>query len=253
MKKIFLLSVTCLLISSLFAQENPATQQKKNRSIYPVVPMIIFWSQVGYTGWNGVPDSINNGGLSKSVNVYFMFDFPFKTSPKLSVAVGAGIGSDQIKFSKTYVGIKEATTTLQFIDQSDTTHFKRTKLATAYLEAPVELRFTADPLNSDKSFKAALGIKVGTMISAHTRYKDLENESDGLINSYTMKESSKRFFNTTRLCVQARIGWGHFSLYGSYQVSALFKDGCSGSNKTLFGGTYIKRSVTKPPGPKGKW
>jgi hypothetical protein len=154
-----------------------------------------------------------------------MFDFPFKTSPKLSIAVGAGIASDQIKFSKTYVGIKDATTTLLFTDQSDTTHFKRTKLVTAYLEAPIEFRYTADPMNSDKSFKFALGVKVGTMLSAHTRNKDLESENGSSINQYVMKEASKRFFNTTRLSAQARIGWGHFSLYGSYQISALFKDG----------------------------
>ena len=40
-----------------------------------------------------------------------------------------------------------------------------------------------------------------------------------------MKESSKRFFNTTRIIGTARIGWGHFILYGSYQSHALFKEG----------------------------
>jgi hypothetical protein len=181
--------------------------------------------QIGYAGWTGTPDSINHGGLSKSINAYFMFDFPFKTSPKLSIGVGLGVSSDQIKFSKTYIGIKDQTTTLRFIDQSDTTHFKRNKLVTAYLEAPIELRFTADPLNSDKSFKFAIGVRVGTMLSAHTRYKDLEDLNGSSINDYTMKEASKRFFNTTRLSATARIGWGHFSIFGSYQVSALFKDG----------------------------
>jgi len=225
MKKIFLLFFCSLLIVSLFAQENPDTKKKKkpiNLSGRANDHLLV---QLGYTGWNGIPDSINQGGLSKSINVYFMFDFPFKTSPKLSIGIGAGISTDQIKFSKTYVGIKEKTTTLQFIDQSDTTHFKRTKLGTAYLEAPIELRFTADPLNSDRSFKFALGVKIGTLLSAHTRNKDLEDENGTSINQYVMKESSKRFFNTTRLSAQARIGWGHFSIYGSYQLSALFKDG----------------------------
>ena len=225
MKKIFLLFFCSLLIVSLFAQENPDTKKKKkpiNLSGRANDHLLV---QLGYTGWNGIPDSINQGGLSKSINVYFMFDFPFKTSPKLSIGIGAGISTDQIKFSKTYVGIKEKTTTLQFIDQSDTTHFKRTKLGTAYLEAPIELRFTADPLNSDRSFKFALGVKIGTLLSAHTRNKDLEDENGTSINQYVMKESSKRFFNTTRLSAQARIGWGHFSLYGTYQLSALFKDG----------------------------
>ena len=226
MKKIVLLLITSLVINSLFAQDTTSVSPKKKAPIdLSGRANDHFLLQLGYTGWAGQPDSINNGGFSKSVNVYFMFDFPFKTNPKLSIGLGAGVSTDQIKFSKTYIGIKETTSTLRFINQSDTTHFKRTKLATAYLEAPIEFRFTADPLNSDRSFKFALGVKVGTMLNAHTRNKDLEDKNGSLINSYTMKESSKRFFNTTRLSAHARIGWGHFSLYGSYQVTTLFKDG----------------------------
>jgi hypothetical protein len=63
------------------------------------------------------------------------------------------------------------------------------------------------------------------MLGAKTRNKDLENKSGTTINPHVMKESSKRFFNTTRLSAQARVGWGHFSLYGSYQLTSLFKDG----------------------------
>lgn len=224
MKKIVVLFITCLTLNSLFAQET-GTQKKKKTINLSGRANDHLMLQIGYAGWSGIPDSINNGGLSKSVNAYFMFDFPFKTSPKLSIGVGAGISTDQIKFSKTYVGIKDPTTILHFVNQADTTHFKRTKLVTAYLEAPIELRYTFDPLNSDKSVKLAVGVKVGTMLSAHTRYKDLENENGNTLNQYTMKESSKRFFNSTRLSLTARLGWGHFSVYGSYQVSALFKDG----------------------------
>lgn len=225
MKKIVLFAVCCAALCSLSAQENPDTQKKKKTINLSNRPNDHLMLQLGYAGWSGIPDSINMGGFSKSLNAYFMFDFPFKTSPKLSIGVGAGISTDHIKFSKTYVGIKDATTTIHFVDQSDTTHFKRTKLVTAYAEAPIEFRFTADPMNSDKSFKFALGVKVGTMLSAHTRYKDLQSQSGGTLNLYTMKEASKRFFNSTRLSATARIGWGHFSVYGSYQVSALFKDG----------------------------
>jgi hypothetical protein len=227
MKKIFLLFLSTLLITSLFAQDSLKVPIIKKPIDLSGRANDHFLLQLGYTGWAGRPDTISPSGFSKSINVYFMFDFPFKTNPKLSMAVGAGVSSDHIKFSKTYVGIKESGSVLKFIDQSDTSHFKRTKLATAYLEAPVEFRFTADPMNSGKSFKFAIGVKVGTMVSAHTRNKDLEDKNGNLINSYLMKESSKRFFNSTRLSTHARIGWGHFSLYGSYQVSALFKDGAA--------------------------
>jgi|SRR6185503_10970428 len=221
MKKTLLLFIACLGLISLYAQA-PKNKKPINLSGRANDHVLL---QIGYAGWSGIPDSIKTKGLSKSINVYFMFDFPFKTSPKLSIGLGAGVASDQIKFSKTYVGIKDQTTTLHFTDQSDTTHFKRTKLVTAYLEAPIELRYTADPMNSGTSIKFAIGVKVGTMLSAHTRNKDLENEGGNVLNQYTMKEASKKFFNSTRLSATARLGWGHFSVYGSYQISALFKDG----------------------------
>ena len=226
MKKIALFAFSCLLINSLFAQDSTiATKKKKDPISLAGRANDHFMLQFGITNWAGKPDSISTKGFSKSFNVYFMFDFPFKTNPKLSMAFGPGISSDHIIFSKTYVGIKDATSTLRFTDQSDTNHFKKTKLNTTYLEAPVEFRYTARPLNSDKSFKWAVGVKVGTMISAHTRNKNFENKNGNTLNDYTMKEKSKRFFNTTRLIGTARVGLGHFSLYGSYQVTTLFKEG----------------------------
>jgi Outer membrane protein beta-barrel domain len=224
MKKIFLLSLSFLLITSLFAQ-NPDPTKKKQTINLSGRANDHFLLQLGYTGWAGKPDSISPSGFSKSINVYFMFDFPFKTNPKLSMAFGPGISTDNIIFKKTFVGIKENSTVFQIRNDADTMHFKRTKLVTAYLEAPIEFRYTANPMNSDNSFKFALGVKVGTMINAHTRNKDLEDKNETSINPYIMKESSKRFFNTTRLSAQARVGLGHLSLYGSYQITTLLKDG----------------------------
>jgi len=228
MKKIALLSITCLLITSVFAQDSLTIVPKKK----PPIDLSgrandHFLLQLGYTGWAGIPDTISTSGFSKSINVYFMYDFPFKTNPKLSVAVGPGISTDNMIFKETFVGIKENSAVFQFRDQSDTTHFKKTKLTTVYLEAPIELRYTRDPLNSDKSFKFAIGIKVGTMLKAYTKNKDLQDKNDNTTNSYVMKESSKRYYNTTRFSAHARIGFGHFSLYGSYQINTLFKDGAA--------------------------
>lgn len=225
MKKILLIAASCLLLTSLFAQDNPETPKKKQLINLSGRSNDHFLIQLGYAGWAGKPDSINTGGLSKSFNVYFMFDFPFKTNPHLSMAFGPGIASDHISFKSTYVGLKDATTVLHFTNQADTNHFKKTKLATAYAEAPIEFRYTSDPMNSGKSFKVAVGVKVGTMLTAHTRNKDLLNETGNTLISYVQKESSKRFFNSNRLSVMGRIGYGHFSLYGSYQVTPLFKDG----------------------------
>src|SRR5919112_427524 len=61
--------------------------------------------QVGLDNWTGKNDSINTTGLSRSFNMYLMFDFPFKTNPHLSIAIGAGLGSSNIYFKDTYIDI----------------------------------------------------------------------------------------------------------------------------------------------------
>ena len=229
MKKILYSIVLILFVLNVSAQENPDTKKKKidlsGRSNDH------FMIQLGYAGWNGKPDSINPKGLSRTFNFYFLFDFPFKTNPHFSAAIGAGIGSNHIFFEGTYVGIKDKTPTFNFSDRSDTTHFKKTKLVTAWLEAPVELRYTANPLNSGKSFKAAIGLKVGTLLNAHTRSKDLQNKDGQTINSYVQKESSKNFFNTNHLVFTARAGYGHLTLFYTYQLGPLFKNGTAAEIK----------------------
>jgi hypothetical protein len=224
MKKFLPVIVCTLLVTAVFGQDTAKAPKKKNSIDLSNRPNDHFLLQLGYTKWSGIPDTINTSGFSKSVNVYFMFDFPFKTNPKLSMAFGPGIATDQILFSKTHVGIRDNTASILFTNQADTNHFKKTKLATAYLEAPVEFRYSADPLTG-KGMKAAIGIKIGTLLNAHTRNTKFQDKTNSVINDYVMKEASKRFFNKNRLSVMGRIGYGHVSLFGSYQVTALFKDG----------------------------
>jgi hypothetical protein len=224
MKKILSIAICALLTTSLFAQQNSDTAKKKESINLSNRANDHFLLQFGYAGWAGIPDTINTAGLSKSINVYFMFDYPFKTNPKLSMAFGVGIASDHILFTKTNVGIKELTTSIRFTNASDTNHFKKTKLATVYLEAPVEFRYSADPLTG-KGLKMAIGVKVGYLINAHTRSTKLQNKGGTSINDFILKESSKNFFNNTRISAMGRVGLGHISLFGSYQLTALFKDG----------------------------
>lgn len=181
--------------------------------------------QLGFAGWQGKPDSINTQGFSRTFNAYLMFAFPFKTNPHISVALGAGVATDHIFFEKTSIGLADITPTLVFKNVADTNHFKKYKLATAYLEAPVELRYSSNPNDDKHSFKVALGAKVGLLVSSWVKGKDLEDKNGNTIKPYIDKEKSKRFLNSTRLSGTARIGYGKFSLYGTYAFTALFKEG----------------------------
>lgn len=199
----------------LGAQLNMATRTKDHLLI-----------QIGVDNWANVPDSIRLKGFNRSFNMYFMFDFPFKTNPRLSVGVGAGVSTSNIYFDDMTVDITgRSADRAHFVDVADTTRFKKFKMLTTYLEAPIELRYTSNPSLPKKSFKAALGVKVGTLIGAGTKGKTLLNSGGQTINPFTQKEKAKRYFNSTRLSVMGRVGLGNFSLFGAYQINSFFKEG----------------------------
>lgn len=231
MRRIVLSGFILLAAFSAFAQTDTIVRPK------PTVPLPRssdhIMLQFGYTNWTGKPDSINTGGIPRSFNAYFLFDFPFKTNPHWSAAIGAGVTTDNMYFDDTYVGIKDATPTLRFQDVSDTTHFKKYKVATTFIEAPIELRFTSDPNNNKKSFKAAVGIKIGTLLNAHTKGKELQNSAGNTLNNYVLKESSKRFFNQNRLSATGRIGFGNLTIFTSYAITPLFKEGLAPAIRPL--------------------
>jgi len=236
MKKLIYLSLSMLLCTAAVAQE-------KSGSSKPAIdlsgrPGDHLMMQFGYAQWMGVPDTIAMGGFSKTINMYLMMDFPFKNNPKLSVGIGAGLGSDHIMFSKINIGLKEGGNKLPFTNVRDTNHFKKTKLAVNYVEAPIELRYSAQPATG-KGLKVALGIKVGQLINVHTRNAKLQNRSGNLINDYVLKESSSRFINGTRLSGTLRIGVGRFTLFSSYQLTPVIRDGFGPAVRTLSTGIAI--------------
>jgi hypothetical protein len=177
--------------------------------------------QFGYMGWAQTPDSINVSGFNRQFNIYFMFDFPFKTNPKISVGLGAGVGTDNIFFENTTIDLKNR---FQAEFNRDTiTQYKKYKLATGYAEIPLELRYSSNPENMNKGFKFALGAKVGLNYDAHTKGK-VELDANGF-GGYTYKEKSKEFFNGTRIVGTMRVGYGNFTVYGTYNLNDFFKQG----------------------------
>ena len=232
MKKIILVVFAVVSVSAAFAQKAKA---KKNWDKVTGRAGDHIMIQLTSDHWMGAPDSISSHikSLSRGANIYVMMDKPFKGSPRFSAAFGIGIGTSSMFFKNESVDVKSLTTYLPFHNLDTLDHFKKYKLTTAFLEVPVELRFSSNPENDGKSIKVALGVKVGTLLGAHTKGKSPESKTGASINAYTEKESSKRFFNSTRLAATARIGYGHFSLYGSYQINSIFKDGVAADTRLV--------------------
>jgi len=239
MKKIFILSLFIISAGIALGQDStrvgdstksdkPAKKEKKDWSkVNMNRSKDHFLIQVGRDGWAGKPDSIDPKSLSRSFAMYLMMDFPFKTNPHFSIALGLGISSSNMYFKDTYIDIsgKNNNTVLRFQDVKDTTHFKKFKLQTSFLEVPLEFRYTSNPENSNKSWKGAIGAKIGTMLTASTKGKNLLSSTGQTINAFTQKEKAKRFFNKTRFAATGRFGYGSLSLFTVWQVNAFIKDG----------------------------
>ncbi|MDE3213169.1 MAG: outer membrane beta-barrel protein, partial [Bacteroidota bacterium] len=135
--------------------------------------------QLSSDHWNGMTDSIrtHQKGLSRGFNIYFMLDRPLKGTKNLSVGFGLGIGTSNIMFNRVDVQLNAISPTLPFSPQDSSNHFKHYKLGTTFLEAPVELRYFSKPDQPNKSWKAAIGLKFGTLLNAHTRGKNLVDKN----------------------------------------------------------------------------
>jgi hypothetical protein len=176
--------------------------------------------QFGMAGW-GKPDEITTKGFSRTFNGYFLFDFPFKSNPRLSVAVGPGVGTDNIFFDKMTVDLNDRFGAK--FTRDTITRYKKHKLVTGYVEAPIELRYSTNPENMNKGWKFAFGAKIGTLIDAKMKSKiDLDATGTG---GYYTKEKDRRYINSTRFALIGRVGLGNFSVFGSYTVTDFFKEG----------------------------
>ena len=233
MKKLFLLSIGFCFMFFLSAQENP-TPSKTKKKDWSKVKLTNrandhFMFQYGWLNWANKPDSIDNRGFSNSVNVYFMIDMPFKTDPRFSVAFGPGIGVDNMFFNKTLITNTNHLKDLEFKNVRDTTHFDKYKLVNAFAELPIEFRFVMNPVNTNKSFKVAIGAKVGLHLSSHTKGKTWQDKNGTLIEgfdeNFIQKNKDKYFFNGNRLVGTFRVGYGFLTLFGTYQFGSLIKEG----------------------------
>jgi hypothetical protein len=198
---------------TLFAQDLEKGSTKKSNVEKPSRDFLML--QLTYEGWVK-PDSIKTTGIGRGLNGYFCYDFPIKKS-NFSFAAGIGIGTSNIYLKNQQIIVDSAgfTKPARFI--AETKDYKKYKLTTAYLEAPFELRFFSNKENRNKGFKAAVGLRVGTLVGAH-----MKGKLNG--NKIVEKVNTKYDLEPWRFAGTVRLGWGNFSVLGTYNLSNLYKE-----------------------------
>lgn len=217
--RLALAAMFCLVLSAdkLYAQDVIKERgPKEERSEISKPSRDFLMIQFLYSGWYNAPDSIKSKGFGRAFNAYLCYDFPIKKS-HFSFAAGIGVGVDNIYLNDQEIILTDNDTTAQARFVNESRSYKRYKVTTTYLEAPFELRFFGNKMNRNKGFKAAVGLRVGTLVGAHTKGKE-----DGTKIIY--KTNTKNFLETWRFAGTARLGYGNFTLMGTYNLTNLYKE-----------------------------
>ncbi len=210
----FVLTIFAVLAFTVSnAQSSPSAALAKSAYSMPSRDYVML--QFGYDNWTNLPDSIKVTGIGRAFNAYLCYDFPIMKS-NFSFAAGAGVGTSSIFLKDQQIVLTDTSSAISFIPE--TQPYKKYKLTTAYLEAPFEIRYFSNKENRNQGLKVALGLKVGTLLSSHTKGKRTLN-SKPIIE----KTNTKRYLESWRYAATARIGYGNFSVYGTYNLGGLFK------------------------------
>lgn len=173
---------------------------------------------------------------SKIINLYYMYEIQLGTS-RFTFNPGFGVGLEKYAFDNdvSLSNIPDSSQ-IQIISLEGLGEIKKSKLAASYFDIPLELRFHLNKNDFKKSFKVAVGGKVGVLFASHTKIK-FEEDSE----TKKLKDKERFELNRFRYGVHGRIGIGGFSVFYYQELSELFSDG-SGPEAT--GATAFKVGVS---------
>jgi len=207
-----------------YDKDSAATLYNNNAAPPPVVKPArdFIMLQFAYNNWIKKPDSVKTKPFSYTFNGFLCYDFPIKKS-NLSFATGLGISATVVYLNQMVIANRDTGVlgnTARFLpDTNAYSKYKRYKFVTTYVSAPFELRYFSNMQNRNKGFKAAIGMEIGTLLGAHT--KGLYSVAGTNVKD---KVDTKRYVTPWNFAATVRVGWGNFSVYGSYNLTNVFKD-----------------------------
>ncbi len=202
---------------------NKDIKQVKNNTAKPI-----------WTGFEmGINSYVDNGGtftlsqgkenfdvrLEKSVSVglnLLQHEVELGRS-NIWLLTGLGISWNNYRFNNNVV-LDNGNTISARIDTTPGVNFKKSKLVTSYLTAPLMLEVLTSR-NEDKAFHLGVGGIFGLRIGSHTKQKI---EIDG--KDSKIKDHDDFNLNPFRYGFRLAIGFGKFNVFADYYASTLFRE-----------------------------
>ncbi len=163
-----------------------------------------------------------NSGKSINVNLnFFSHDFPiYKRYLMFTTGIGLTINNYRFSSDKTLLADTNKTVAGYDLDKNGKQiTYDKNKLAVNYITLPLLLQF-----NSRQEFKKSFHIATGILVSyKYNSHLKLVYNEDG--NREKVKRHDEFNIAPFRYDATFRIGYEHYTLYASYSLNGLFKDG----------------------------
>jgi hypothetical protein len=200
---------------------NAMAQTEVDKSRRPDIPGAFVLEVLVNQDFNG-PDDFDLGFWgSRTANIYYQYPLRLFKS-RFSIVPAIGVSLERFKLRNFGTLGFDAEDSLKILAPLDAgySRIKKSQLITNYVELPVELRYSSNPDDPNRSFRAAIGGRIGYMYDSFNKIKYRE---DG--ETKKLKDKQNFNLNDIRYGVFAKVGVGNFSIVGYYNLSNLFKDG----------------------------
>jgi len=211
-----------LLAISAFSQETPDNLldeldavDSKDRVIFELVQ----------NNWLNAPDSVAYKWYSVGFNTYLMYDVALNKDRNFSLAPGIGLSVNSW-YNDGRLSLDTATNITRYNEVDDQLVgsgpllYDKNKLSAIYGDFYGEFRFRTDPDKFSRRYKAAVGFKLGYLLSSYEKYRGANEETN--IGEVKYKSYKIPNMNNIRFGVTGRIGYSNFNLVGFYSLSTLF-------------------------------
>lgn len=208
MKKILLLLITALFVSTAFAQDFEEDEYKDKFD---------FGFDIFTDIWMGTPEGMVTGKLNLGLSFFGMYEQRIWDDNKnFTLGMGAALTTHQLT-SNMY--IQDPTAGVIVFD-SIPIHldYSTSKLIVTYLDFPIEIRY-----KSDNDFRFAIGAKVGFRFDSHTKYKGQRIDGTSPAKE-TIKYKNIANIESIRFGPTMRIGYKWLNLSMYYSMTKMFLD-----------------------------
>lgn len=148
---------------------------------------------------------------SSNVNLWFVQQRVKLIKNFASLQYGVGFEMFNFRFEKNISFREDVAGKIKY----DNINFSKNKLFVKYLTVPVKLNFNLSP-GSSKPLHASIGMSAGYLLKARNKQISAERGKEKYNGTFNL--------NNWRVATIGELGFGNFTLYGSYSHTNLFDD-----------------------------